>query len=239
MKGPVWRHLLPAIALGIVAAVSLPQGVRAQDDEPSFEQKIIRGILKGVGLVEDDPTIDYHERAPLVVPPGTSLPPPQRDANAVGGSNWPKDPDVERARRASAIQDNQPIMRTDNGNTLGIDEIRRGTVKKKPVATKDPNDISRSGDRFVGAGDRLTPQGLGFAGWGSKKDDKIVFTGEPERSRLTQPPAGLQTPSPTQPYGVVSDEKVDDNWLNRIFSPSKVAEGRDSGGARTERDSAR
>ena len=237
MKGSGWRHLIPAIALGILAAASLPQGVRAQDDdEPSFEQKLIRGVLHGFGLIEDEPNIDYHERAPLVVPPGVNLPAPQRDANAAASPNWPKDPDAERAKR-SAVKDNQPIMRTDNGNVLRIDEIRRGVVVKKPQPKSDRPDLPS--ERLEGANTRLTPEQLGFTGWNMKKDDKLVFTGEPERARLTQPPAGLQTPSPTQPYGVVGEDKLDDNWLNRIFSPSKVAEGQDSGGSRTARDNAK
>ncbi len=37
-----------------------------------------------------------------------------------------------------------------------------------------------------------------------KKDDEQAakFTGEPPRASLTDPPAGYQTPSPDQPYGV-------------------------------------
>ena len=68
MKARLVRHVLPLVLL---AAVALPQTVRAEDEEPSFEQKIIKEILGGVGLIEDKATIDYRERAPLVVPPTT------------------------------------------------------------------------------------------------------------------------------------------------------------------------
>ncbi|KAA5603108.1 hypothetical protein [Blastochloris sulfoviridis] len=233
MKARLVRHVLPLVLL---AAVALPQSVRAEDEEPSFEQKIIKEILGGVGLIEDRATIDYRERAPLVVPPtAEALPPPASEDVTAANPAWPKDPDIARAKAAEAGS-NQPIVRLDAGRTLGIDEIRRGTSKTKQAKSDRPDLPS---ERFEGANDRLSPTQLGFTGWGSKKDEKIVFTGEPERRRLTQPPAGLQTPSPDQPYGVVGDDKLDDNWLNRIFSPSKVAEGRDTGGSRTARDSTR
>ena len=34
------------------------------------------------------------------------------------------------------------------------------------------------------------------------KEEYTPFTGEPQRSSLTEPPPGYRTPSPTQPYGV-------------------------------------
>ena len=207
----------------------------AEDDEPSFEQKIIKGVLSGVGLIDDKPPIDYRERAPLVVPPTTqALPPPQTGMPPPptrpgrGIRTW------LRAKAAADAEAGKPILRSDSGRALGIDEIKRGKAKQ----AKD-DEPQNSSDRFDGANDRLSPGQLGFTGWNMKKDEKVVFTGEPERTRLTQPPPGLQTPSPDQPYGVVGGDKLDDNWLNRIFSPSKVAAGQDSGGTRTARDNAK
>ena len=58
----------------------------------------------------------------------------------------------------------------------------------------------------------LSPLELGYKGglfknfWGSKKNDEVAsFKSEPERTNLTMPPPGYQTPSPTQPYGVTSE----------------------------------
>jgi hypothetical protein len=34
------------------------------------------------------------------------------------------------------------------------------------------------------------------------KEEYTPFTGEPQRSSLTEPPRGYRTPSPNQPYGV-------------------------------------
>jgi hypothetical protein len=232
MKTGRMRRILPLVVL---AAVALPQGARAEDDEPSFEQKIIKNVLGGVGLIDEKPPIDYRERAPLVVPPTTqALPPPQSEDAAAANPAWPKDPDVARAKAAAAAESGKPVMRVDSGRALSADEIRRGKTRQAKA-----NEPQHSSDYFEGANERLSPDQLGFKGWGMKKDEKVVFTGEPERTRLTQPPPGLQTPSPNQPYGVVGSDKLDDNWLNRIFAPSQVATGQDSGGARTARDNTR
>ncbi|ALK10465.1 hypothetical protein [Blastochloris viridis] len=229
MKTGFVRRILPLVVL---AAVALPNGARAEDDEPSIEQKVIKNLLGGVGLIENKPPIDYRERAPLVVPPSTeALPPPRTDDAAAANPAWPRDPDVVRAKAAAEADVSRPVLRTDSGRALGIDEIRRGRTKQ----AKD-DEPQKSSDYFEGANDRLSPGQLGFTGWGMKKDEKIVFTGEPDRTRLTQPPPGLQTPSPDQPYGVIGDDKLDDNWLNRIFSPGRVAAGRDSGADRSARD---
>jgi hypothetical protein len=41
-----------------------------------------------------------------------------------------------------------------------------------------------------------------------EEEKPIAFTGETPRTRLTEPPVGYQTPSPTAPYGVVEKEKT-------------------------------
>ena len=78
---------------------------RAQDDEDddkTFEEKIIEGIMAGIGGTNmDNRGIDYRERSPLVVPPKIDLPPPAGTTAEVKAPNWPKDPD--EARRKAAI----------------------------------------------------------------------------------------------------------------------------------------
>ena len=39
-------------------------------------------------------------------------------------------------------------------------------------------------------------------GFWAPKEEYTPFTGEPQRSSLTEPPRGYRTPSPNQPYGV-------------------------------------
>ena len=56
----------------------------------------------------------------------------------------------------------------------------------------------------------LQPSELGYFGglfsnfgsFGGQKEETRTFTREPPRSSLTAPPAGYQTPSTEQPYGI-------------------------------------
>ena len=60
----------------------------------------------------------------------------------------------------------------------------------------------------------LSPSQLGFNGslgslmFGGNKPETAPFKGEPERSTLTQPPAGYQTPSPNFAYGTGPKESL-------------------------------
>ena len=76
---------LAAIALG-VGLVMAAGPVRAgddDDDDKTFEEKVIEGIMKGIGGTNmENQGIDYRERSPLVVPPSSTcrrrLPPRPR-----------------------------------------------------------------------------------------------------------------------------------------------------------------
>src|SRR5581483_14247 len=79
-----------AAVLGTVACLSaLP--ARAADDELPVDQKILRGIMEGLGLKRDgEPGITYQERSPLVIPPSRDLPPPEQTDAAAANAAWPK-----------------------------------------------------------------------------------------------------------------------------------------------------
>src|SRR3979490_2849458 len=70
---------LAAIALGI-GLVMTAGTVRAQEDDEddkTFEEKIIEGIMAGIGGTNmENKGIEYRERSPLVGPPKIHLPPP-------------------------------------------------------------------------------------------------------------------------------------------------------------------
>ena len=70
---------LAVIALGI-GLVMTAGAARAQDDDEddkTFEEKMIEGIMAGIGGTNmENHGIDYRERSPLVVPPKLDLPPP-------------------------------------------------------------------------------------------------------------------------------------------------------------------
>src|SRR5258707_13634133 len=75
---------LAVIALGI-GLVMTAGAARAQDDDEddkTFEEKVIEGIMAGIGGTNmDNRGIEYRERSPLVVPPKPHLPPPAAASN--------------------------------------------------------------------------------------------------------------------------------------------------------------
>ena len=80
-----------AFGIGLVMAAG---PVRAADDEDeddkTFEEKIIEGIMRGIGGTNmENRGIDYRERSPLVVPPKLDLPPPAGTSAEVKAPNWP------------------------------------------------------------------------------------------------------------------------------------------------------
>ena len=89
------RRLLMACVCG--ALLVLPAAAFAQqaqdDDEDTFEQKIIKNILGGMGVDVGRAGIDYRERSPLVIPPTLDLPPPQAAGAKAANPAWPREPD--------------------------------------------------------------------------------------------------------------------------------------------------
>ncbi|QTL03085.1 hypothetical protein J5J86_20365 [Aquabacter sp. L1I39] len=191
---------LPAVMLA--AGLCVPgASARAQDGD------FFQNILATLGVVEGEkPDIQYRERAPLVVPPGTaasSLPPPKEGA-AVTNPNWPKDYDLQRAQAAKA-DDKTPLRRDDPGNPLLPSQLNN--PKFKPLASNRVTEPNTGRAR-----DELMPSELGFKGWNmgalnGPQDKPLVFTGEPTREALTQPPPGYQTPAPNAPYGTVEKKE--------------------------------
>src|SRR5947209_8363744 len=99
-----WRGLKLAVVVLGIGLVTLSGAARAEEDEDdkSFEEKIIDNIMSGLGATNmENRGIEYRERSPLVVPPKLDLPPPASASAAVKAPNWPKDPD--EARRKAAI----------------------------------------------------------------------------------------------------------------------------------------
>jgi hypothetical protein len=211
---------LVGAALSVVLASALlvaPSPARAADDEPAWDTKILRGILEGIGLQRDEKVINYQERAPLVIPPSKTLPPPESsDATIANNPAWPKDPDVLRAKEEAAREkvivragesfDKESRPLRGNDMTPGA---KPGASKRVARSTQQAGSSSENSD----TGGRLTPSQLGYSGglfgmFSSKDDETARFTGEPPRASLTEPPPGYQTPSPDQPYGMTDRSKA-------------------------------
>lgn len=197
--GRFGRHAACCCALAVLVLATAP--ARAQDDELSFEQRIIDSLLGR----SSRPPIDYRERSPLVIPPSTELPPPE-SKTADAAPNWPRDPDVARRKSGAA---NGPVVdqfRIDS-TPLSPSELRRGAKRQarsnEPVRTPSDGEMGRP----------LMPSDLGgktllgglFSG--SDSDKPVAFSGEPPRTSLLEPPSGYRTPAPTQPYAPPKDDR--------------------------------
>ena len=97
-----------------------------------LDTKLMRQFLKDLGLRRDGESIEYRERAPLVVPPSRNLPPPQSEASVTSNPAWPKDPDAQQ-RKVEAARKKQPnrtaaeTMEAE-GRPLSRAELDRGKV---------------------------------------------------------------------------------------------------------------
>lgn len=205
---PSWRRWLSCLAAvsAVVAVVAAaPHAYAADDDdEDSFETKIIKSILG----INDKDSIDYRERPPLVVPPNLNrLPSPEASA-LVNNPAWPKDPEVVERKKREQARKNQRRKSPE-------EEARALT----PAELDAPGRAARGSSRVSGPGGPQDPEGpdnralrpseLGYKGGvlgaffkDNSKPEQATFGGEPTRSDLTQPPPGYQTPSPAHPYGI-------------------------------------
>jgi hypothetical protein len=182
---------------------------RAADDDVPLDKKIMRGILEGLGLQRDGNGINYQERAPLVVPSNRTLPEPEKAGVALNNPAWPKDPDVERAKEAKRREQTGKLtsdVREEEQNPLRPDQLTPGRRPGERLHTARKDDDYQASP--YGYGGALKPSELGYSGgmfgnlFGNRDNDAVRFTGEKPRASLTDPPAGYQTPSPLQPYGI-------------------------------------
>lgn len=192
------------VGVGLVLGAGPLRAQTVEEDEgedgKTFEQKLMDNFMSGLGGKKlEDGSIDYRERSPLVVPSKIALPPPQTTKSKLA-PNWPKDPD-EADRLAARERAKQ--------NAVSPEESRRALLPSE-MAPKKPRGKNTETATPGGSGVApimMLPSELGYSGGlfsgvlGSKTEtDK--FTGEPERTELTQPPSGYQTPSSGFAYGM-------------------------------------
>ena len=209
---------LAAIALGI-GLVMTAGAVRAQEDDEddkTFEEKIIEGIMAGIGGTNmENRGIDYRERSPLVVPPKIDLPPPASASADVKAPNWPKDPDEARRKAAIAARKKENKDPVEASRLLTPSELNKGKVAATARTNNDPIQPGSQNNNPI-----LSPSQLGYNGsfsglFGGNKSETAPFKGEPTRESLTQPPSGYQTPSPNFAYGTGPKES-----LNKEYNPA-------------------
>ena len=212
---------MSALALGIGVLLS-SHAARAgddDDDEKTFEEKIIEGVIKGMGGTNMDNTgIDYRERSPLVVPPKLDLPPPVA-AKDTTAPNWPKDPDEARRKAMIAARKKQNKDPMEQSRILSPSELNKGRISGSG-STVTPDSVVPGGE--PGATAILSPSQLGFDGkvfnmFKGNSAEITQFKQEPPRESLTQPPPGYQTPSPNFAYGTGPKESLN----NQVYAPDQ------------------
>jgi hypothetical protein len=214
-----------AVALGMAVVVgcagSFAQAADDDDDDVLLDTKILRGIMKGLGLRKDEAGIDYRERSPLVLPPGTEtkLPVPQADSPAKKAAGWPDDPDIKQAKqRKEAERKRKSFEPGVDDKPLSPSQLSNGAA---PVGNKAGEAPGKSAEGSAAPSTNAELGSKGFMSmtgslWAPKEEYK-PFTGEPPRASLTEPPAGYRTPSPTQPYGVGRDK-----WVAPVIDRNEV-----------------
>jgi hypothetical protein len=203
---------LATLALGVGLALSTT-AARAEDDEDdlSFEEKIIKQIMTGIGGTNmENGGIEYRERSPLVIPPKVELPPPATAAVEAPVPNWPKDPEVKRRKEMRELRKKDNKDPLESARVLTPSELARGKTAARPSEGAEqpgnPQNVKI-----------LSPSQLGFDGgvlkmFKGNTTETAPFTGEPPRETLIQPPPGYQTPSPNYAYGTGPKESLNKNF---------------------------
>ena len=221
LAGPVARQrerveamrnsFFPKIAVlsGLALAIALSPAA-AFDDKPGTLDPIL-GMV-GINTKKGgDENIDYRERAPLVVPKSTALPPPQPNAGARAG-NWPVDQDVSRRREAAARERVPQQIEVNKNPALTNQELLRGR-SDAPAIAGDPCETYISGAPDCAPTSMEKIKRVFSLGGGDAAKDEVVAGEEPKREYLTQPPSGYRkatrTTRATQAAGYEREDASD------------------------------
>jgi hypothetical protein len=206
------RLAVIALGIGVVMTAGAARAQEDDEDDKTFEEKLIEGIMAGIGGTNmENRGIDYRERSPLVVPPKLDLPPPAV-TNEVKAPNWPKDPDEARRKAAIAARKKENKDPRESARLLTPSELAVGKTAAPSRASNDPVQPGNSSNNPI-----LSPSQLGYTGgfsglFGGNKSETAEFKGEPPRQSLVDPPAGYQTPSPNFAYGTGPKESLNKQY---------------------------
>ena len=171
---------------------------------PAFAQEgmLFKNLIEGSGLFGSSKAdIEYKQRAPLVVPPSSTLPKPQ-EAGAHRSAAWPDDPDVARrkAERDSSniLYQNTESYRANTRPLMSQEELRRGRVAGR---ANGPDGIVADHNNY---NNQIQPIRVGreMAARQSQTDEaNLAYGSEPARRYLHEPPAGYRRPAATAALG--------------------------------------
>jgi hypothetical protein len=215
MTHPLLRRPIAAAA-GAVVVLSLfgSAPARALDDgQETIFDSLLDLAKMGLGFPtgEAQDTIDYHERAPLVVPPKMDLPQPLPPV-AKRNPNFPVDQTLAR-QRAAAAEARRPRANDVDADPLPARDLQKGRIpmsqQPRPVQARDCDDMDRLCD----------PNQFWATLKNTKKDDDstrgLVAGVEPPRANLTDPPRGYRIPTKSV---AATFEPRDDSYQQNLGS---------------------
>ena len=147
------------VGIGLVITAGTARAQEDDEDDKTFEEKIIDGLMAGIGGTNmENRGIDYRERSPLVVPPKLTLPPPASASAEVKAPNWPKDPD--EARRKAAIA----ARKKDNKDPVQASRLLSPAELNAARTAPQTGTASTTADQPGNPAAGLTPSQLGYTG---------------------------------------------------------------------------
>jgi hypothetical protein len=172
-------------AFGLAVLVGSVGAAGAADDLDNADGNWIRGLYRKLNERAGAPISNgEYERPPLVVPPSRDLPPPGTPSTLQRSASWPVDRDEARRKAGGTVRaERRPVPVANQGAI----ETPAVADQAKPVVS-EPSSATKFWNRVLGRRD----QEMG------------VFTAEPPRLSLVDPPQGYRTPSAAEPYGLIN-----------------------------------
>ncbi|MDP2356049.1 MAG: hypothetical protein Q8M31_08295 [Beijerinckiaceae bacterium] len=198
------RALVAAVGGALVLGLAVSTPAKALDDGQenvfvSVFQLLTAGV--GIGGANTKPTIEYRERAPLVLPPNTQQLPPPGTGAAARNANWPQDSDQQRNRRTQA-RDRAPRDREDE---FGGRRAPTSVAGAPAAGARDPRECRDDPlERLCN-----TEQFWATMSQRKQSEQRVAVGQEPPRRALTDPPAGFRAQTTEQKYTFEVERRID------------------------------
>ena len=159
--------------------------------DDTVEHNAVKAVMQGLGAIDpSEKPIDYKPRAPLVVPPNSTLPAPQ--SGAVADPRFPRNPEdvADEQRRAAAKNDSGA-----DGRIMTPDELAKYKI------TGGGRDVRYDPD----PGRRLSPEEM-KGQWATNEEAVKRAKNPTGRQSLIEPPDQYRKPSPNAPVAPAEEK---------------------------------
>jgi hypothetical protein len=197
-------------AAALAAALAVPAGSAEAQTVPNLFQKIL-------GVSNDEPAINYSERAPLVIPPKRDLPAPGGVQAAGEDPNWPKDPDENKRRKQAASPDSRGPA-SNNTELLTRDELALGT--RDATEQRSNYETERESKTMSNP---VNPKVLAHRGGFGAPEEPLDPSVCPQRRSLVDPPGCINKPLASaplkgdEPLPSEADAEANKPWYQKIW----------------------